>query len=108
MKTNYTVNTMLGSQINTNSLESAMKNFDLMPNATNVIDNNAKTILRSRDHKRVGFISSGIRFMGNLKVYKCSDNGKLTTNLGCSKYSEMERISKIDKNRTGETKYFKN
>ncbi len=105
MKTNYTVFNFLGSANNTDNIDSAKNYFANNLSATKLIDNKTGKILELRDHERVGFISSGIRFMGNINIYECSDSGKLITNLGELKEKAINRIKKITKNRNDETKY---
>jgi hypothetical protein len=104
METNFVVYKMLGSETHTTSFYSAKDSFEKCLDAT-LLSENGKIVM-SREHKRVGSIHTGIRFMGNIKILECSDNKQLITLLGEKMEDCFNRIKAIEKNRNGETFYF--
>ena len=86
MKAKYVVSQMLGSETRTNSLKSAK-----CLNAKSIICEDGKTIAE-RTHEFVGTIKPGIRFMPNIKLYKCSDTGDIITRLGEKKEAVLARL----------------
>jgi len=105
MKTTYSAFSLLGSQTNTDNESSAIECFKKNHDVKFVQNNKTGEILVSRKHMRCGTLRSGIKFMGNLKVYKCSDTGVKITSTGEVLEKAIKRIEIITKNREFETSY---
>lgn len=101
MKTNYTAYLPYGSSINFNS--NPMDEFSC-PSVKKIICNRTGDVLFKREHKKIGHIQTGIKLIGNIHVFECSDSKIRITKLGFLVDDELIRFSRIEKNRKSETK----
>lgn len=107
MKTRFTIYSKLGSYINTDSLKFAKNRFEKCYESTYVFDNIEKKTILERSHEMIGEIQTGIRHMGRIVIFECSDNKLKITNLGNLLDDEINRISRFEKNRKKTTTYVK-
>jgi len=100
MKTRYTAFQQIGCYTNFNFNPNEIIKI---PGVHKIVDNKTKQTLFERDHIFVGYISTGIRMIGKVKVYECSDSKQRITCTGDDFNEEIKRFSKITKNRKSET-----
>lgn len=107
MKTKFTTYKQLGSLTNTNSEKAAIKTFNKCLESTSVVNNETGKVLISREHKRCGTLRTGIKFIGNVKIFECSDTIDKITILGEKLESAISRFSNMEENRQFDTFYEK-
>lgn len=107
MKTKFTIYKQLGSLTNTDSEKAAIETFNKYLESTSVINNKTGEVLISREHKRCGTLRTGIKFIGNIKIFECSDTSDKITILGEKLKSAITRFSVIRDNRQFDTFYAK-
>jgi hypothetical protein len=105
MKTNYSAFHFTGSQTNMDDKSSAINCFEKNHGVKFVQDNKTGEVLARREHVRCGTIRSGIKFMGNIPVYQCSDTGVKITSTGELLSVALERIGEIEKDRVFNASY---
>ena len=105
MKTKYSITKMLGSSTNTNSEDGAFEAFSRNLEAKSVIRNSDKCVLKARVHTLCGTLRTGVKFVGNIKIYECSDNLVKITQLVEVSSDAIARFKKINTNRQFETAY---
>jgi len=108
MKTKFTIYHMLGSETGTDSEKGANDCFGMNLEATILQNNETGEIIKKREHKRCGTLRTGVRFIGNVKIFECSDTKEKITILGERLKDALKRFSKMEKNRQFDSFYDEN